>query len=88
MLLLRGKEESGEAARRRRGSVQIDHVHISQLDADGGIRLLNAKCNSAALTGLIHIQKCHEVAGLVFKINKFKSSPSSHKLSRLYFMVL
>ena len=64
MLLLRGKEESGEAARRRRGSLQID-VHISQLDADGGIRLLNAKCNSAALTGLIHIQKCHAVVGLL-----------------------
>ena len=65
MLLLRGKEESGEAARSQRGSVQIDHVHISQLDADGGIRLLNAKCNSAALTGLIHIQKCHAVVGLL-----------------------
>ena len=59
----RGELRSCEEA--ERPSVEIDHVHISQLDADGGIRLLNAKCNSAALTGLIHIQKCHAVVGLL-----------------------
>ena len=61
----RGELRSCEEADRQR-TVQIDHVHLSQLDADWGSRVLNAKCNSAALTGLIHIQKCHEVAGLVF----------------------
>ena len=59
----RGERRSCEEA--ERATVQIDHVHISQLDADGGFRLLNAKCNSAALTGLIHIQKCHAVVGLL-----------------------